>query len=105
MRALRLEIADRKLTGDIAPNIRAPQSVHRTLVQVLAAIDQLDAESRSAALVLPAQQEVEEFVYHQTAVQHWADAIVAQGILTLTRPREADRFWDHLQRQAVAATE
>ena len=97
MRELRLEIADRKLTGAIAGQTRAPENVHRTFQRVLVAIDHLQDDASTATLVLPARRDVEEFVFHQTAVHHWADALVARGELTIDRPTEADRFWSYLE--------
>jgi diguanylate cyclase len=101
VRGVRLEIAERKTTGDLAPTTRAPESVHRTLEQVLIAIDQLDTRATHATLVLPAQQDLEEFIFHHTGVQHWADALVERGLLTVTRPPPADRFWTYLAQQAA----
>ena len=103
MRELRLEIADRKLTGGIAGQTRAPENVHRTFQRVLVAIDHLQADAPTAALVLPARRDVEEFVFHQTAAHHWADALVARGELTVDRPAEADRFWSRLERATTGA--
>ena len=103
MRELRLEIADRKLTGVIAGQTRAPENVHRTFQRVLVAIDHLQDDASTATLVLPARRDVEEFVFHQTAVHHWADALVARGELTVGRPAEADRFWSHLERVSTGA--
>ena len=103
MRELRLQIADRKLTGTIAGPTRAPEHVHRTFQRVLVAIDHLDDDATTATLVLPARRDVEEFVFHQTAVHHWADALVARGELTIRRPADADRFWSHLERVATGA--
>lgn len=102
MRQLRLEIAERKLTGAIAGHTRAPENIHRTLQRVLAAIDRLDEDAQTAALVLPARRDVEEFVFHQTAVQHWTDALAARGDLSTHRPAGADRFWARLERVAAA---
>jgi diguanylate cyclase (GGDEF)-like protein len=102
MRELRLEIADRKLTGVIAARTRAPENVHRTFQRVLVAIDHLQDDAATATLVLPARRDVEEFVFHQTAVHHWADALAARGELTVARPADADRFWTHLERVSTA---
>ena len=101
VRALRLEIAAGKATSALAATTRAPQALHRTLEQVLIAIDQLDPRASSASLVLPGQLDLEEFIFHHTAVQHWADALADQGELTVTRPAQAERFWAHLAEQVV----
>lgn len=102
MRTLRCEIADRKTTGDISAHSRAPEGIRRTVDQVLAAIDELADDPTGAAFVLPPQHELEEFVFRQTAVQHWADTLVLNGILTTSRTAPAERFWDLLDRQAQA---
>lgn len=101
LRTLQLEIADRNLTGEIAAQSRAPASLHRVLEQILAAIDQLPTGVASASLVLPRGSDLEEFVFHHTAVQHWADALVRQGVLSARRTLGADRFWAHLQQQLM----
>jgi hypothetical protein len=64
----------------------------------LSAIDALD--EGCPTLVLPPRRDLEEFVFHHTAVQHWADAQVRQGVLTVRPTEEARRFWDHLDRVA-----
>lgn len=102
MRQLRLEIAERKLTGVIAGQTPAPDNIHRTFQRVLAAIDRLEEDAQTATLVLPARRDVEEFVFHQTAVHHWVDALAARGELSTYRPAEADRFWARLERVAAA---
>lgn len=103
MRTLRREIADRKTTGHISSHSRAPEGIRHTFDQVLAAIDKLtDDAAGAAALVLPPQRQLEEFVFHQTAVQHWADTLVLNGILTTSRTAPAERFWALLERQAQA---
>jgi diguanylate cyclase (GGDEF)-like protein len=101
MRQLRDDIAGRKLSGSIPGRARAPEVVHRTFQGVLAAIDGLEGDGDAATLVLPARCDLEEFVFHQTAVQHWADAMVARGDLTVRRPSEADRFWAQLERSCA----
>jgi diguanylate cyclase (GGDEF)-like protein len=103
MRELRLEIADRKLTGVIAGRTRAPENIHRTFQRVLVAIDHLQDGATTATLILPARRDVEEFVFHQTAVHHWADALVARGELTVDRPADADRFWSQLENVSTGA--
>lgn len=90
---LRRDIAERQRVGALPPGLRAPRAVHRTLEQLLAAIDDLPARQLAADLTLPDRVALEEFVYHQTAVQHWVDALTRQGVLTNRRPPAADRFW------------
>lgn len=102
MRRLRREIADRNGTGHTSAHSRAPEGIRRTFDQVLAAIDQLADNPTGVTLVLPPQHELEKFVFHQTAVQHWADTLVLNGILTTSRIAPAERFWALLERQAQA---
>jgi diguanylate cyclase (GGDEF)-like protein len=97
VQGLRHEIADRKEAGALPSRTRAPDEVHRTLQRVLAAIDHLPDEPSTATLVLPARQTLEEFVFHQTAVQHWTDVMVERGVLESRRPSRADRFWQQLE--------
>ncbi|WP_157041698.1 GGDEF domain-containing protein [Nitriliruptor alkaliphilus] len=101
IRELRSEIADRKDVGRISIKSRAPASVHRTLEQVLRAIDDLDPHATSARLTLVGRQAIEEFVFHQTAVQHWADALAAEAELTARRTPEADRFWREFEARVL----
>lgn len=105
VRRLRLEIDDRKLSGEISRHTRAPAGIHRTLEQLLTMIDRLDTDADEATLALPRQPDLEEFVYHHTAVQHWADALVAQDVLATRRTPLADRFWRQLERQALPASD
>jgi diguanylate cyclase len=98
VRELRDEIADRKREGQLPSAIRAPSTLHRTLEQVLDAIDRLQ-DGPGTSLTLPSRNEVEEFVYHHTAVQHWADSLHADGSLTTSRPAAADRFWGRLEQE------
>lgn len=100
MRTLRREIAERKATGHISAHSRAPDGIHQTFERVLAAIDELADDPWGATLVLPPQHELEQFVFHQAAVQHWADTLVLKGILTTRRAAPAARFWDLLEYQA-----
>lgn len=50
---LRLEIADKKVSGTIVLQTRAPDLVNRTLERILAAISQLAEDADSATLVMP----------------------------------------------------
>ena len=101
MRRLRTEIADRKSTGHISPQLRAPEGLHRTLQRILVAIQQLHEDQATATIILPARHDLQEFVFHQTAVQHWADALVTQGLLMVRRSPAAGRFWMCLERAAA----
>ncbi|WP_041775676.1 diguanylate cyclase domain-containing protein [Blastococcus saxobsidens] len=102
MAALRAEITDRKQSGlPTAP--RAPAVVHRTLEQLLAAIAALPPEAAVADLALPTRVDLEAFVFHQSAVDHWANTLVQDGTLTTRCPRAADRFWAYLQAWVVSA--
>lgn len=101
LRDLRDQIRERKLDGRLPMQTRAPDGVHRTMQRVLAAIELLPDDRTRSTLVLPAQQELEEFVFHQTAVQHWADALADEGLLDVHRGEAADRFWDRLVARAT----
>jgi diguanylate cyclase (GGDEF)-like protein len=99
MTTLRDEIGERKASGEIPAQTRAPDSVHRTLSVLLAAIMQLPDDCDHADLPLPEQASLEEFFFHQTMVHDWADSLLDAGILTTERPRAADDFWANLQRR------
>jgi diguanylate cyclase (GGDEF)-like protein len=102
MRTLRAEIAESKQSGRLPAGLRAPAGVHRTLEQLLTAIEELPAGPSTADLPLPDRTALQEFVFHQTAVHHWADSLAAQGVLRSRRPPSADRFWTRL---ALASTD
>ena len=90
---LRAEIAERQQRAELPHNLRAPHTAYRTLEELLGAIDDLPEDEEVGDLVLPDREALEEFVYHHTAVQHWADALVRDGLLVTSRPMVADRFW------------
>ena len=104
MTALRAEIADRKQSGALPAATRAPVTVHRTLEHLLAAIAALPPDAAVAGLALPARADLEDFVFHQSAVHHWADALVRDGTLTTRRSCPADRFWAHLEAYVSSTT-
>lgn len=47
-------------------------------------------------------KDLEEFAFHQTAVQHWAEALVSQGVLATSRTFDADGFEAQLERHIAA---
>lgn len=97
MNALRADIAERKDLGELPSGTRAPATLHRTLEQLLAAIEALPREAAKADLALPERSELEVFIFHQSAVQPWADALARDGTLRTHRPAAADWFWAQLQ--------
>jgi diguanylate cyclase (GGDEF)-like protein len=97
MRDLRGEIAAAKEAGGIPAPTRGPESARRTLDSLIASIDQLAATGGVAPLPLPERKAVEEFVFHHSLVHGWADALAAQGVLTVRRTAAADRFWSRLR--------
>lgn len=101
---LRAEIADRKVAGDLPARTRAPEALHRTLMRLLGAIDGQLRDGQTTELRLVGGRDLEEFVFHHTAVQHWADALAARGELRVRRSPGADRFWEQLA-HAVAGHE
>lgn len=99
-RHLRAEISAAKNAGKLPAQTRGPDSVHRTMEELLNSIEQLPHETGDAGLALPERTPLEEFVYHHDMVHAWADGLAAKGILTQQRPVAAERFWRMLQ-QAV----
>jgi diguanylate cyclase (GGDEF)-like protein/PAS domain S-box-containing protein len=106
MRALRAEVAEQKRVGALPAATRSPASAHRTLEQLLTAIEELPHEPALAELTAPDGPALQEFLFHQTAVHHWADALADDGIVTVRRRPAADRFWgqftDDVTRDVVA---
>lgn len=96
VRALRAEIAATKDAGVLPAGTRAPESVQRTLQQLLAAIDELPADRAVADLPLPEPTALQEFFYHHNAVQHWVDTLTRESVLKLEPSRLAQRFWSRL---------
>jgi diguanylate cyclase (GGDEF)-like protein/PAS domain S-box-containing protein len=103
MVALRAEIAQRKRDGAISENSRAPASATRTLQLLLAAIEHLPHQREDAELPLPERIQLEEFVFHHSMAQDWADTLVADGVLSTRRPPRADAFWTQLKNQTFIA--
>ena len=98
--AMRTEIAVRKRDDGFPGGARAPASVHRTLLGILAAIDGLPPAAEEARLPLPDRRSLEEFWYHHSGVQAWVDDLVAEGRLEVRRSAAAERFWAALGRAA-----
>ena len=103
MVALRAEIA-RRTEGALPETSRAPASVLRRLGFLLAAIDQLPNQREDAELALPERVQFEEFVFHQSLMHEWADALLHQGVLTTQRPPRATAFWTRLQEVTATVT-
>lgn len=105
---LRLQIASAKDLGLLPEQTRGPETARRTLETLLAAIGQLpdpeqpDGEQRTK-LPLPQARALAEFVFHHQLVQQWADSLVSQGILTASRPADAERFWSDLRDAVTVA--
>lgn len=95
--ALRAEIARRKDEGLLPKTTRAPASAFRTLQFLVTAIEHLPDEQGQAELPLPDREMLEEFVFHGSLVQDWADNLVRDGVLTTRRSPEASAFWAQLQ--------
>lgn len=93
VRALRTEIAERKASGELPATLAAPELMHRLLVEVLEAIDDVRPGRRGASLDLPTGRPLLVFAWYQASVQEWADKRVAEGLLSTTRDAAADRFW------------
>ncbi|HEY8340270.1 MAG TPA: hypothetical protein VIK95_10395 [Egibacteraceae bacterium] len=96
VRALRAEINQRKEAGELPDTLAAPELMHRLLVEVLTAIDELPPR-RTATLRLPGGRALLVFAWYQSSVQEWADKRVAEGLLTTTRSEAADRFWTRIE--------
>lgn len=97
VRALRAEIAEQKAAGNLPPDLRAPEPVHRTLLAILDAIDHLPSAAAATDLDLPAQRPLQVFACYMSVIHTWADGLVRNGVLTTTRPAAADRFWARME--------
>jgi hypothetical protein len=91
IRALRADIARAKRAGDLDPELGAPEALHGTLLEVLAAIDALPGEG-SAELRLSPVARLRVFFHYALAVHDWAERLHADGVLRVARDPVADRF-------------
>lgn len=99
-RRLRAAISAAKETGRLPIQTRGPDSAHRTMEALLAAIEELPGRDGEEELALPERAPLEEFVFHHDMVHAWADGLAVKGILTEQRPAAAERFWQTLK-QAI----
>lgn len=104
MVALRAEIAQCKDDGLLPETSRAPASVLRTLELLLATIQQLPQQREHAQLPLPERIQLEEFVFHQSMVNSWADTLADRGVLTVCQPPRATAFWTQLRDATTTAS-
>lgn len=100
LRALRAEIADQKDAGDLNPDLAAPEPVHQTLLELLAAIDALPRDAEHADLALPPRQRLAALVDQQQLVHSLVDHWVEVGLLAARPPPEVLRF----EQQLIRAT-
>lgn len=100
VRRLRAEIAQRKAAGVLPAELGAPAPMLDTLLAVLAAVDALPWDQPRSALALPEPRRLHVWAWYQSVVQNWADELVADGVLTVRRSAEADRFWAQVERLA-----
>lgn len=100
IRALRAEIADQKDAGELNPDLAAPEHVYQTLLELLAAIDELPRDAEQADLALPQRQRLAELVDQQRLVHSLVDRWVALGLLAARPPPEVERFEQQLVRCA-----
>lgn len=96
VRALRAEIADQKAAGDLNPDLAAPEHVHQTLLELLAAIDALPRDAEHADLPLPERERLDPFVDQLQLVHSLVDRWVALGMLAARSPPEVQRFEQQL---------
>jgi hypothetical protein len=92
-------------TGHIPEQTRAPDSVRRTLELLLSSIDALPDEASEVVLAIPDRHQLEEFAFHQTMVNQWADGLVEAGLLDVVRPAAAQAFWDRLYAAVIAPSQ
>ncbi|HWB72244.1 MAG TPA: hypothetical protein VG452_08495 [Egibacteraceae bacterium] len=100
VRRLRAEIAERKAAGLLPSDLGAPTPMFDTLLVVLAAVDALPWDQARSVLALPEPRRLHVWAWYQSAAQNWADELVADGVLSVRRSAEADRFWAQVERLA-----
>lgn len=97
IRGVRADIAQGMGEGHINPSLAAPEPVHETLLEVLAAIDRLP-DGGTAELTLPGSDRLHDLLEHLAGLQRWFDQLVDWGLSEHRRPEAALRF----QRQLAA---
>jgi diguanylate cyclase (GGDEF)-like protein len=93
---LRTEIAGCKAEGTLPDSAGAPDPVYRVLRDVLGRIARLPTDGE-VTLELPRERDLVPFVFHQTHVDRWVDALRAEWVLTVGAPDAAVRFWSTLR--------
>lgn len=100
IRDLRIDIAAAMEAGKLPWHLGAPESIHRTLLALLATIDSLPGDRDVAPLPLPHPQRLLPFAIYMPSVVAWTDRLVERGVLSTVRPPGADRFWHVIQEYA-----
>jgi diguanylate cyclase (GGDEF)-like protein len=91
-RSLRTEIEVRKSEGRLPDTAGAPDSVHRTLQELLRRIDRLPPTG-TCDLPLPRERDLAPFVFHHTSAMLWVDQLRRRGVIEAAPGAAAERFW------------
>jgi hypothetical protein len=100
IRTVRTEIAELKETGDVHPDLAAPQAAHDGLVAVLEAIDALPANTDCADLPLPDSERLRALTAQMAHVRPMFDRWLEWGLLSAVPLEAADRFERQLHDRA-----
>jgi hypothetical protein len=92
IRGLRSDIDRAKREGRLDPGLAAPESIHETLMEILAAIDALPSDLPTVELRLPAVSRLRVFFHYALAIRDWGDRLYRDGLLRVARDPAADRF-------------
>ena len=91
-RTLRTEIDQRKAEGRLPDAAGAPDSVHRTLQELLRRIDRV-ASTGTVSIPLPRERDLAPFIFHHTSAMLWVDQLRRRGIIEAAPGAAAERFW------------
>ncbi|GEM_PF-2927305 len=111
LRAVRAAIGQAKDDGRLPPQLAAPENVHRTLLDLLGAIDALPHDAADTGAVdaradlrVPPVERLVPFAIYVQAAMDWVERLHAHGVIDAVRPPGARRFWAtveaHLDRLA-----
>lgn len=102
---MRAEIGQAKDDERPRPKLAVPEGVHRTLLGLLAAIEALPDrdvertadEGARADLRVPPVERLVPFAIYARAAMDWVERLGEHGVISVTRPPGAQRFWATLE--------